>query len=364
MLLSEILEYLEQTATFSLQEDYDNSGLIVGDSSADITKALIALDITEDVMDEAIAGKFNLIISHHPMVFSGMKKFTGKSATERLITRALKKDIAIIALHTNLDNYSKGVNYLLCEKLGIRNPIILRPMADRLFKLVTFCPHSHASAVRESLFNAGAGNIGNYDYCSFNLSGQGTFRALEGASPFVGKPHEIHFEKEERIEVVFTSNLEKKLISTLLKTHPYEEVAYDIYALKNTDPTSGAGMIGQLETPIPAKEFLENIKTILNIGCIRHTSFPDQPIQKIAVCGGSGSFLIKDAIAAHADAFLTGDIKYHDFFLPENRMLLADIGHYESEQYTKQLIFTLLKKKFPTFALRISETVTNPVNYL
>lgn len=363
MLISEILEYLDQSASFSLQEDYDNSGLIIGAPSDHVKKGLISIDITEDTIEEAIRNNCNLIISHHPMIFSGLKKIGTKTETERMITKAIKNDIAIVALHTNLDNHSRGVNYTLCGKLGIQNPTILRPLPDRLLKLVTFCPDKHADKLKNALFSSGAGNIGNYDSCSFSSTGEGSFRALDGANPFVGQPNKLHFEKEQRIEVVFPVYLEKKLIATLLSHHPYEEVAYDLYPLKNTDPTTGAGMIGFLQEPVNALDFLTKVKSVLNLGCIRHTS-ANKPIQKIAICGGSGSFLIHDAIAAKADAFLTGDIKYHDFFIPQNNMLLADIGHYESEQFTKELIFTLLNKKFPTFALRISESNTNPVNYL
>lgn len=363
MLIAELLEYIDQSASFSLQEDYDNSGLIIGTPSDNAEKALISIDVTEDILDEAIQNQCNLIISHHPLIFSGLKKIGSKTETERVVVKAIRNDISILALHTNLDNHAEGVNAILCRKLGILNPKILRPLHNRLFKLVTFCPENHAEKVRTALFQAGAGHIGNYDSCSFNSPGQGTFRALAGAKPFVGQLNSIHVENEQKIEVIFPTNIENKLLEALFSNHPYEEVAYDIYPLKNTDPYSGAGMIGHLQNPVPSCEFLRMVKDTLNIGCIRHTSF-QKTVKKIALCGGSGSFLIRDALNAKADAFLCGDIKYHDFFIPENKMLLADIGHYESEQFTKELIFTLLNKKFPTFALRISERSTNPVNYL
>jgi dinuclear metal center YbgI/SA1388 family protein len=364
MNLSEILDYLDCIAPYALQEHYDNSGLIVGNPADPINGALICVDVTEIVLAEAIEKKCNLIISHHPMVFSGMKKFTGSTPTERLVEKSIRNGISIVAMHTNLDNYSLGVNKILCEKLGIRNPKILRPLDGKLRKLVTFCPTAYSDKVRDALFEAGAGHIGNYDACSFNMPGKGSFRALNGSNPFVGNKNELHFENEDRIEVIYPAFLEKMILKALFSSHPYEEVAYDLYALSNLLATAGAGMIGELEIPADPHDFLEMVKHVISIGCIRHTSLSNHKISRIAVCGGSGSFLIPDALASGADIFLTGDIKYHDFFLPSEKMILADIGHYESEQFTKELICTLLKEKFPTFALLISEQDTNPINYL
>ena len=364
MILSDITSYLNSQIPLSLQESYDNCGLLIGDLNEEISSALICLDVTQEVMNEAIEKKCNLIISHHPMIFTGIKSLTGRTDTEKLVIRAIQNKIAVFAIHTNLDNHYEGVNKTLCNKLGVVNAEILKPMPDKLRKLVTFCPSSHAGQVRDAIFVAGAGQIGNYDSCSFNAKGEGTFRALAGANPFVGEPGKLHFEPETRIETIFPSYLESAVISALKKAHPYEEVAFDIYPLTNLHHRIGAGMIGNLPQPIDAEEFLISIKKILNLGCIRHTNLKNKKIQRIALCGGSGSFLINDAISCNADIYMTGDIKYHDFFIPENKMILADIGHYESEQFTKELIYNFLNKKFTTFALFISGTNTNPVNYL
>lgn len=364
MLLNDIVSALNEFAPFPLQEDYDNSGLLIGNPDEEIHSALIALDITPAVMDEATRLKCNLIISHHPLIFSGLKSLTGNTETQRLVARAVKEGIAIAAFHTNADNHFLGVNRLLCEKLGIRNTRILRPMKGALRKIATFVPHSHTQQVMDALFKSGAGVIGNYDSCSYRVSGTGTFRASAAANPFVGSIGELHHEPEEKIELIFPAFLEKSVVNALIEAHPYEEVAYDIYPLENTWNQAGAGMIGELDQPEEAEVYLRYIKKILNIGCIRHTAAANRLISKVAVCGGSGSFLINEAQKSKADIFLTGDIKYHDFFLPEGKMILADIGHYESEQFTKELIFTMLKEKFPTFALFISGTHTNPVNYL
>jgi dinuclear metal center YbgI/SA1388 family protein len=364
MILSEITSCLNSQFPLSFQEIYDNCGLLVGSPNDEIAGVLICLDITEEVLDEAVEKKCNLIISHHPLIFSGIKSLTGSSDTERIVVRAIRESIAVFALHTNLDNHFEGVNHFLCSKLGISNVEILKPLPDKLRKLVTFCPPSHASQVRNALSEAGAGQIGNYDCCSYSTTGEGTFRALAGANPFVGVPGTLHTENELRIETIFPAFLENEIIAALKHAHPYEEVAYDIYPLSNKYHRFGAGMIGSLPQAVEAEEFLNHVKNILQIGCIRHTSLKNKKVHRIAVCGGSGSFLIKDAISCNADIYMTGDIKYHDFFIPENKMILADIGHFESEQFTKELIYNFLKKKFTTFALFISGTNTNPVNYL
>lgn len=362
--LKDIRKVFEDFASLSLQESYDNSGLLVGDENDYARAALITLDVTEDVIAEAAAKGCNLIISHHPAIFGNLKKVSTSDATGRIIIEAVRNGISLYAIHTNLDNVPGGVNSMLCDKLGIINRQVLRPMKGMLQKLVTFCPTQHAGKVREAIFAAGAGHIGNYDNCSFNAAGQGTFRAGDGANPYVGETGKLHIEDEIRIETIFPAFLQSKVIAALIKSHPYEEVAYDIYNLDNYYEGAGAGLIGELQDDTDAREFLLKVKSVLGIGCIRHTALPSVKIRKAALCGGSGSFLIRDAMAAGADIFLTGDIKYHDFFIPEMRMILADIGHYESEQFTKELISTLLKKNFPTFAHFISETPTNPVNYL
>lgn len=364
MVLSEITSYLNSKFPLALQESYDNCGLLIGNPNDEISGALVCLDVTEEVMDEAVGKNCNLIISHHPLIFSGIKSLTGRTDTERMVIRAIRENIAVFALHTNLDNHHEGVNHYVCGKLEILNPVILRPLPDKLRKLVTFCPPSHATQVQEAIFNAGAGQIGKYDCCSYSTSGSGTFRALASANPFVGEPGILHTEPELRIETIFPAFLENTIIAALKQVHPYEEVAFDIYPLSNIHHRIGAGMIGTLQQAVDAEEFLLFVKKTLQLGCIRHTNLKNKKIQKIAVCGGSGSFLIKDAISCKADIYMTGDLKYHDYFIPENGMILADIGHFESEQFTKELIYTLLNKKFTTFALFISGTKTNPVNYL
>ncbi len=364
MILSEITAYLNSLVPLALQESYDNCGLLIGNSSEEINAALICLEVTNSVMDEAVANNCNLIISHHPLIFTGIKSLTGKNEIERLVIRAIRSNIAIFAIHTNLDNQSDGVNKMLCDKLGIENPKILSPLYEKLRKLVTFCPPSHMEVVRDAIFKAGAGHIGNYDSCSYSSSGMGTFKGLPGSDPFVGEAGKLHSEHELRFETIFPIFLEKDIIDALCKAHPYEEVAYDIIPLNNLYLQTGAGMIGMLPKAIDAEEFLLKVKNILKVDAIRHTDLKNKKVQRISVCGGSGSFLIKDAMRCGADMYMTGDIKYHDFFIPENQFILADIGHYESEQFTKELIYTLLKKKFTTFALLISGINTNPVNYM
>jgi len=361
--LSEIINVIEKQAHPSLQEDYDNSGLLVGSPSLEVNAVLICLDITTEVVEEAILNKCNLIISHHPVIFKGLKRLNGKNDVERIVQMVIKNDIAIYSAHTNLDNTWKGVNHILATTLGMVPERILRPMRSGLMKLVTYCPIDHADALRNALFSAGAGAIGNYNHCSFNSEGFGSFQANEGSNPFVGEIGQIHHEVEMRIETVFPAYQKKAVLKALKNKHPYEEVAYDVYLLDNEWEKAGSGMIALLKEPMDELSFMKLVKKTLGLAVIRHSPTTGKMIQRVAMCGGSGSFLIQDAIRSGADAFLTGDIKYHDFFLPERRLLLLDVGHYESEQFAKQLLYELLNKNFTNFALLISEVKTNAVNY-
>jgi dinuclear metal center YbgI/SA1388 family protein len=362
MKIIDVLEYFEQIIPLDFQEKYDNCGLQVGNGQTDFKQALITLDVTEDIIEEAITKECNLIISHHPLIFQGLKKITGSNPIERVIQKALINNITIYSAHTCLDNNYAGINVFIAEKLGLHNIRILAPIENQLKKLVVFCPIDHTEKVRNALFEAGGGNIGNYDCCSFNLQGKGSFMANDQANPFVGKQNELHIEDEIRIELIFPAYIEKNIIQSLLSNHPYEEVAYDIYKLDNPYNKVGAGVIGNYENPLGTKEFLHFIKKLFGSKCIRHNEIIKDYVQTVAFCGGSGVFLLNQAILNKADIFITSDIKYHDFF--EENILLVDIGHFESEQFSVELIASVLMKKFHTFAFLISERKTNPVNYL
>lgn len=363
MKLAEITRFLETIAPLNYQEDYDNAGLIVGQSTDEIHAALVALDCTEQIVDEAIAKNCNLIIAHHPIVFKGLKKFNGKTYVERVVQKAIKHNIALYAIHTNLDHVANGVNAVISNKLGLQKTKILAPKHGLLKKLVVFCPNAQANQLRNALFEAGAGNIGNYSECSFNANGTGTFKGGDGANPYVGEIGEQHHEEEVRIETIFKVQDERKVLLAMLENHPYEEVAYDIYPLENALNSVGAGMIGWLPQEIDNMEFLQLIKTNMRAKVIRHTALLPKKIKKVAVCGGSGSFLLKQAIAAGADAFVTADFKYHEFFDAEQHLVICDIGHYESEQFTSNLLIDNIQEKFPNFAIRLTEHNTNPINY-
>jgi dinuclear metal center YbgI/SA1388 family protein len=364
MKLKEIVSTFEKVAPFSFQESYDNSGLQTGNPEMDIHSALICLDVTEEVYNEAIKLNVNLIISHHPLIFHGIKDLTGKNFTQRILINAVKNDIAILSVHTNFDNIENGVSSKICEKLKLENTRILEPMKNSLVKLVFFVPVEQADEVRNKVFEAGAGVIGKYDMCSFNVPGKGSFRASENANPFVGDKNKLHFEPELRIETIIPVTLSDQVVKALLLAHPYEEVAYDLYPLANNYPAVGFGLIGELFSDTDEIEFLKLLKKIFNSDCIRHTALLNRKIKKVAVCGGSGSFLLEKAISSGADIFVSGDFKYHQFFEAENKILIADIGHYESEQFTKELFYELLIKNYPKFALHLSEVNTNPINYL
>ncbi len=364
MKIKELLSYLEEMVPLNYQESYDNCGLITGDKENDIKGVLLCLDSTEEVLKEAVKLGCNVVIAHHPILFSGIKKLTGKTYAERAIIYAIKNGLCIYAMHTNLDNIRSGVNNKIAQKIGLKNLRILSPKEDLLRKLVTFCPVKKADEIRSALFASGAGKIGHYDECSFNTEGVGTFRAGENTNPHVGAKHSRHHEKEERIEVVYPSHIENKLIQSVLKAHPYEEVAYDIYPLQMAHPQVGSGMVGELDKSLNEKDFLALLKKNMKLKAIRYTPLTGKKVKKVAICGGSGSFLLPDAIRAGADAFVTADFKYHQFFDAEGLILIADIGHYESEQFTPEIVLELLKEKFTTFAARISKTNTNPVNYI
>ncbi len=363
MQLQEITAFLESRAPLCYQESYDNAGIQVGEPGSEIHGMLIALDVTEAVIDEAIEHKLNLVVAHHPVIFGGIHSLTGRTMPERVVMKALRNGIAIYAAHTNLDAMDDGVNRRICDKLGLQQPRILDPAAGRLKKLAVFVPRDHADKLREALFGAGAGNIGAYDSCSFNLEGTGTFRGDETTNPYVGEQGKLHHEEEVRVETVFPDHLKGTVLHAMFHAHPYEEVAYDIYPLENRYDRVGMGMIGTLEEPLEEQAFLDRLKIRFEAACIRHTALRGTKIRRVAVAGGAGSFLLGKAIGAGADAFVSSDFKYHQFFGAEDRIMIADIGHFESEQFTRELFYERLTKKFPKFAVRLSNVHTNPIKY-
>ena len=363
MKIWEIIFELESRAAPVLQEGYDNSGLLTGDASWECKGILCTLDCTEQIVEEAIKKNCNLIVAHHPIIFGGLKKITGKNYVEKTVIAAIKNDIAIYAIHTNLDNVIDGVNSKLAEKLGLLNRTVLAPKTAILKKLYTFVPIDHAEKVKDAIFKAGGGHIANYSECSFSHEGTGTFKGEEGTNPYVGQPGKRHEEKEVKMEVIFHSWLEQQIVAALIKSHPYEEVAYDIIGLDNKHSGIGSGIIGELANPIKGEEFLRLLKKQFGLSVVRHTRLLKGDIQKVALCGGAGSFLVSKALNAGADAYVTADMKYHEFFDANGRILICDIGHYESEQFTVDLLVDLLQQKFPTFAVLKPDHSTNPVYY-
>jgi len=363
MKIKEITNYLESLAPISSQESYDNSGLIVGDASSEVSNVLISLDCLEATVEEAIEKKCQLIISHHPIVFKGLKKLNGKNYIERTVIKAIKNDIAIYAIHTNLDNYRFGVNYEIGKRIGLNNIRILQPKNEVLSKLICYVPEDHISAVSQVMFDAGAGRIGDYDECSFSTAGQGSFRPNDAAQPFIGSSGERSRIKEEKFEVVCSNHTINQVVRAMISAHPYEEVAYEIFPMLNSNPYEGSGMVGELEEPMRSENFLAHLKKTFNCGVIRHTAITTEYVEKVAYCGGAGSFLLSAAKSSGADIFITGDYKYHEFFDADGGIIIADIGHFESEQYTSHRIAKILTEKFATFAVHLTEVNTNPINY-
>jgi len=364
MKVKDFTNYLEQLAPLTYQEEYDNSGLIIGDFNMEVKGVLITLDCNDKVLDEAINKKCNLLITHHPIIFKGLKKINNDSLTDKLVIKAIKNNIAIYSIHTNLDNVVNGVNSEIAKRLKLKNCRVLSTKNEYLRQLVFYCPKENTTDLIEKLCSVGAGAIGNYNNCSFKSSGIGTFKPLENSNPYKGVKGKLYSSEEDRVELVFLKDKQNKIIQTLKENHPYEEIAYQIFILDNKIQFIGSGLVGELDEPVDSILFLKQLKKIMNLELVKHSHVTGAAIKKIALCGGSGSFLIDEAIYSNADIFITSDIKYHQFFDIDNKIILADIGHYESEQFTKNLVYDYLTKKFTKFAILLSKVNTNPINYL
>ncbi|MBU2994998.1 Nif3-like dinuclear metal center hexameric protein [Cellulophaga baltica] len=363
MIVKQVTDILEELAPLAYAEDFDNVGLLVGDANMEVTSVLVTLDTLEDVVDEAIAEKCNLIISFHPIIFGGLKKITGTNYVQRVVIKAIQNNIAIYSMHTALDNSNQGVNAKICEVLGLQNTTILIPQKGTIKKLTTYVPKDEAENLKNILFEAGAGNIGNYSNCSFGTNGIGSYKAEQNANPVKGEFGKTHFEEETQISVTFEKAAEAKVLNALKENHSYEEVAYEVLTLENTNQNIGIGMVGELENSIPETDFLSFVKEKMNAEGIRHSALLGKKIRRVAVLGGSGAFAINAAKHANADIFISSDIKYHQFYEAEGKMIVADIGHYETEQFTKNLLVDYLTKKIPNFAIRLSGCKTNPIKY-
>lgn len=363
MQIKDITIELEKWAPLSYAEDFDNVGLLVGDKNAKVSGVLVTLDTLEETVDEAIAENCNLIVSFHPIIFKGLKKITGKSYVERVVLKAIRNNIAIYAIHTALDNSFEGVNAMMCKKLNLNNHRVLIPQEGTIKKLTTYIPTDDAENVRQALFTAGGGSIGNYNDCSFNVKGRGSFKGNEASNPQVGQKGTTHYEEEIQLNMTFPKHAQNEVLQALFKSHPYEEVAYEITALENQNQHIGIGMLGELEQETTEGQFLNTLKETFGLSVVRHSKLRERAVKKVAVLGGSGAFGISAAKASGADVYVTADLKYHDFFRAENQLILADIGHYETEQFTKELLHSYLTKKFRNFAIVLSERSTNPIQY-
>lgn len=364
MKIAELVSYVNNLAPFTYQESYDNAGLLVGNPSDEVIGVTVALDMTEDVIQDAIDNGCNVVLAHHPIIFKGLKRLTGSNYVERTVIKAIQNNIALIATHTNLDNAFHGVNRVIADKIGLINQRILVPKENTLYKLQVYIPVDHAENLRKALAEAGAGAIGTYNACSFSIPGEGRFNPQEGSKPFIGSVNELEKVDEIKVEVIYQQHLQGKVLQAMRAAHPYEEIAYDVIKVENADNYIGSGMVGELPEAIDTLSFLNDIKRIFNCGVVRFTKPHLEKVKTIAVCGGAGSFLLRNAIQAQADVFITGDFKYHEFFDAEDRIIIADIGHFESEQYTSEWLIAQLKKNFTTFAVRYTNVVTNPINYL
>lgn len=350
MKIKELTAYLEQLAPPAYQESYDNAGLLVGDPEATIRGVLICLDSTEAVIQDAIERDCNLIIAHHPIIFKGLRKITGRSYVERVVVQAIKNDIAVYAIHTNLDNvYERGVNAKIAERLGLINTRLLAPK-QTLKKLSSFVPALHQQQVEEALIRAGVDQVA--------FTHQTTYSTVA--------PHSADaFEAEYlKLETLFPEANSREVLKALQHSQPDQQVHFDIVTVENYSDSVGSGMIGELPTSLSEHNFLQLLKERMQSACIRHTQLLDREIKRVAVCGGAGGFLLPRAIAQNADIFVTADYKYHEFFDADGRLVIADIGHYESEQFTIELLHDIISEKFSNFAAYCTKVNTNPVHYL
>jgi len=363
MTIKEAIYQLEKRIPNKQAEDYDNVGLLCGVPEREIAGILVCHDALEPVVEEAISKNCNLIITFHPIIFSGLQSITGKNYVERAVLKAIENKIAIYAIHTAFDNDYFGVNFRICEELGLKNQKILQPKTGSLFRLDVYVPTDYTEKVRNELFAAGAGNIGFYDECSFTNLGLGTFRPVQGSNPFSGTRNVRENAAENQISVLFENFKKNKILSAMRSAHPYEEVAYQIIPLENENQYLGLGRFGELEHELSETDFLKFVKERFDLKLIRHSNFNHKKIKKVGVLGGSGASGIKAALSQNCDAYLTGDIKYHDFFQNEGKMMICDIGHYESEQFVTLQLIELLSEIFPKFAISKSLEKTNPVNY-
>ena len=364
MRIAEVMRLIEDFDPLDLQENWDNAGLQVGNPLREATGAMVCLDVTEAILDEAIAKGINLIITHHPLLFKGLKSITGRNSIERIVLKAIKNDIAIYSAHTNMDSAWGGVSHHMAKKIGLKDIEVLDCQHGKLYKLIVFVPVASLDAVRTALVSSGAGNIGNYDSCSYVTQGEGSFRALEGAEPYVGAVGSVHHEAECRLEVILPGRCRSKVLRAMLEAHPYEEPAYDLIALSNENKYAGLGVVGNLPEAEDAVEFLNRVKGIFGTGAVRYSGDITKPIRRVALCGGAGAEFVREAVSRGADAFVTGDVKYHEFMDASERILIADIGHYESEHFTKEIFSEIITKKIPNFAIHYAELEKNPINYL
>jgi dinuclear metal center YbgI/SA1388 family protein len=361
MKIKEVIHFLEQKFPLHWQEDFDNSGVQCGDKEREITGIVVCFDLSEAVIEEAIAKGANMVISHHPIIYrSDLKRIEPTNRVGKILCKALENKILLYSMHTNIDSGKEGGNVVFAQKLELQKLSVLSPKTNQFYKLVVFTPEENSILLKEALFKAGCGNMGNYSHCSYSSEGLGSFKPLAGSNPHIGQTNRIARVEEERIEIIFPKIKKRQVIETLYKNHPYEEPAFDIIALENLNREIGLGRVGELPKQMSAQEFIQYVKEKLNLESLKFSGNINAEIKKVAVCGGGGASLITDALAAEADAFITGDLKYHDFFIPENKMLLIDIGHFEGEHFIREIIVSLLQENFNTFATHFTK-VESPV---
>lgn len=367
MTVSDVLRFLDGWAPADLQQPYDNTGLQVGDPAAAVTTALVALDLTHAVVDEAERSGAQLVVTHHPLLFAPVKRLAPGPGPAGLAYRLARAGIAHVAAHTNLDAIDGGVSFALAEDLGLEDVRLLDGFAGQTVQLVTYVPVDHLDAVRDALAVAGAGVIGRYAACSFALRGTGTFRPLAGADPHTGTVGQREHADEYRLSVELPRALLPRVVAALRAAHPYEEVSYDVIAVEQPSSTYGFGALGRLPETETSRAFLERVCARLGEAAVRYVGDLRRSVQTVAVCGGSGSDLVSKALAAGADAYVTADVTYHRFFEALDAggrpaLLYVDALHYATERCAERLLRTTLADAFPGVRWQRTATRTAPVD--
>ncbi len=359
---SELMKFMEEFAPVNLAEDYDNVGLLIGSRNQEIKKVLVCLDVTTKVVEEAVEKKVNLIVSHHPIIFKGLKRIVEEDPKGRLLYKLIRNGIGVYSAHTNMDFTHGGINDTLANLLGLSNIRNLKKhKEDRFFKIVVFVPEQNTDTVREAMCSAGAGWVGDYSDCTFMVKGTGTFKPLEGTNPYIGSKGNLEKVEEYRLETIVPQKKLKKVVNAMIEAHPYEEVAYDVYPMELSLKEYGFGKVGSLVETQKLDKFISTVKEKLNVKSVRVIGSVKKEIRNVAVfCGSFDTDVINSMNGV--DVLVTGDMKYHDALdAAEMGLCIIDAGHYSTERIMVPRLAWILSQRFASVDIETSILEENPI---